>query len=318
MKHNPNPNRLRWLWVSMVAAGLATVCAWGQDVSTIEGLDYPIYVGNLVPVLDPFGRPMRGTHLAADGAFQSRVELRTTPDGIVRPPFTNGTSHVYHPLVSIDSFGNVGLNAFGRDSGLFCFSLNKRPDPNTVLFGRVYNAPTVDAATFYADSYPVAMPAAADTALVLTFREARPINTNGWAYPGDPFTVSHAELLGIDDRRTDDYDGDGFSNWHEWLAGTAPDDPDSNLSFQLVRRERDLPAPAGTDEAGEAPVRVRWRSVPGKRYQLEYVPTLLGDQVFMPVGPVVTAEPGEYEIDMLAEIPEGAVAGSYRVRLVVE
>ena len=64
-------------------------------------------------------------------------------------------------------------------------------------------------------------------------------------------------------------------------------------------------------------MRVKWQSVPGKQYRLQYVPTLIGEPVFIDVGDVVTAGDGEYEIEMLVDVPEGAVAGTFRVQLVV-
>ena len=99
------------------------------------------------------------------------------------------------------------------------------------------------------------------------------------------------------------------------LAGTAPDDPGSLLAFRSIRPD-DGPAPAGLEDS--KPVRVKWQSVPGKQYQLQYIPELLGEQEIIPVGDVVTAGDGEYEMEMLVDLPEGAVAGAFRVKLVVE
>ncbi len=321
-----NPMNKRQMMIKMQGRGLwaavllASACAWGQELTRIEGISHPLYVGNIAPVLDPLGRPLRGTHQPAGASYESRVELRISTNGIVRPPYTNGMPHPYHPLVNYDSFGNMGMNTSGRDTGLFCMALSGRPSPDVYLFARAYNAPTVEEATFYADSHAVKVPASAETQMILTFKPAQPINTNSWT--GDGFTVSHAELLGIDDGRVADYDGDGVSNWHEWLAGTAPDDPDSYLGFRLVRREIEMPVPADAQEDWSKPVRVRWQSVPGKRYQLEYVPMLTlaeGEPpVFVPVGAVVTAGESEHEIDMLIEVPADSLTGTFRIRLVVE
>lgn len=334
MKHNPNPNRLRWRLVPMVLVAMAATCAWGQegDMTSIEGLTAPLYVGNVEPVLDPFGRPMRGGSQAPDGSFRARVELRrATNIWHLVPPTTNGAAHPFNPLVSAQTVGHVGMNAHGRDSGLFCMAIQERPPTNFMVFARVYNAPTVEEATFYADSAPVRMPKATETTIVLAFAGASPINTNGWSSPDDPFTVSHAELLGIDDRRTDDYDGDGVSNWHEWLAGTAPDDPDSRLVIQMVRRETDPAVLAKEGVNLNKPVRVSWASVPGKKYRLQYVPQLAAidpdtgepyafsgdlDGDGQEDSPIVAGE-GEYQIDVWVDVKD-TPTGTFRVKLVTE
>ncbi len=54
-----------------------------------------------------------------------------------------------------------------------------------------------------------------------------------------------------------DRDGDGMSDFHEFAAGTDPDDRTSCLRT------------TGVDFRGNAPT-VRWQSVPGKRYRCEY------------------------------------------------
>ena len=68
-----------------------------------------------------------------------------------------------------------------------------------------------------------------------------------WEIDGDLDAV--ADDAGLD------RDADGFQNRHEWLAGTAPNDPDSRLGFAHV-----APGPDG-------PV-LSWNSVAGKSYAL--------------------------------------------------
>jgi hypothetical protein len=326
MKHNPNPNRLRLVVGALVALVAVAATAQTAEEDPDKSLTAPLYVGNLQPVRDPFGRPMRGIHRPDGGAFPSLVEIFTAPKSggaaappVKPPPDLNGEPNAANELLAS---GGAGMNAVG-DSGLFSipFKLRLTPLTNTMYFARVYNAPTRSAATFYSDSAPVWAPVYGSS-LVLAFGDARPINTNGWSSPDDPFTVSHAELLGIDDRRTDDYDNDGYSNWHEWLAGTAPDDPDSRLAFRLIRGEPSTRV-SGAGEAPARAMRVKWQSVPGKKYRLEYVAQLVPDPAtgldheIIPVEEVVTAGEGEYEIEMLVEeLPEDAVTGVFRVWVV--
>ena len=128
---------------------------------------------------------------------------------------------------------------------------------------------------------------------------------------GDGLNNSWEKTLGTADRAAADYDGDGMLDLHEMLAGTLPTDPGSLLEFRAIRRE------TAEDEDGEPRViRMRWQSVPGRRYQIEYVPALVDNPQFIPVGEVVTAGEGETEMELLVDLPEDAVSGTFRVKLV--
>lgn len=304
--------------LALWGVGPIPLCAQ-EDVTTVQGIGAPLYVGNRSPILDPFDRPLPGEHA---GPLRSLVELRVVHPsyGIIRPN-TNGMTHPYNPLLTPESIGGVGLNTTGKDHGLFCLVMPKRPAVGEQIFARVYNAPTAAEATFYADSKPVALPTRADSDLVLNFEAARAID---WRDDdGDGLENSWENLLGIDDRPTPDYDGDGMSDLHEWLAGTAPDDPDSNLSIRQVRRETD---PAVLSKAGvpfAKPVRVSWPSVPGKKYRLEHVPQLAaidpetGEPYVFELVREVVAGKGEYTIDVWVDV-EDSPSSTFRVKLVTE
>jgi len=277
-------------------------------------------VGNGDPVLDEYGRPMGGSNLSVDAAERSRVEVRTSTDSIIRPPSITGVAHPYNPLLSTDSVGGMGMNTVRPNSGLFCMVLSNRPPAGTKIFARVFNAPTLEEASFYADSEMSDAPASG-TSLSLTFSTATPLDDGD--DDGDGLNNSWEKAMGTDAPggvSPDDWDGDGMLDLHEMLAGTGGTDPDSLLSFRTT--EGAAPAPLGEGETVSRPVRVRWQSVPGKRYQLQYVPTLLGLQQFIPVpgvgddDNVITAGADQVEIDIIVEIPEGTIAGSFRVRLV--
>ena len=305
---------LRWCGACWSALLLAAVCAQGGIVS-------PLYVGNVSPVQDQYGRVLAGSLLVSGAATRSLVEIRTAEDGIIRPPSTNGAAHYKNPLLTPESVGGMGMNSMAADSGLFSMVFAQRPAPGTKVFARVYNAPTAAEATFYADSHVVALASSNASSLVVAFRAAMPLDPGD--DDGDGLNNSWERALGIDDRHTSDYDGDGMSDLHEMLAGTAADDPGSNLSFKLIRREPGaVPAEAGAMWSN--PVRVRWQSVPGKTYRLEHVPMLGADDpatgepyVFELIDEVV-AEEGDFEIDMLVNVPSNALAGTFRVKLVVE
>ena len=299
------------------AERLGAVLWLAAVLCAMAGTQTPLYVGNVTPVLDQYGRPMRGSPLYSEAANRYRVELRVANDGIVRPPDpTTGAGHYKNPLLETNGFNGIagmGLNAGADDAGLFCVVFPVRPAPGTQVFARVFNAPTLAEATFYADTDPLPVPAK-DESLVLVFRAAKALDPGD--DDGDGLNNSWEELLGTYDRPGPDYDGDGMPDLNEMLAGTSPTDALSLLKFQLIRRDT-VPAPLGEGGGMIKPVAVRWQSVPGKTYQLYFIPELVGEQAYITVGDPVTAAEGETEIEMLVDVEE-ADAGTFRVRLVQE
>lgn len=286
--------------------GLAAATACGE-------LMPPLYVGNLAPIRDQYGRPMRGSYLPAEAGARSRLEIRTTTIGAILPPAASGAAHPNNPLLSTNAIGGVGLNAADPNSGLFAMVFPQRPAPGTKIFARAFNAPTLEQASFYADSALVAVPSSGSS-LVLAFGPAQPLDAGD--ADGDGLANSWEKALGTDDRLTGDYDGDGMSDYHEMLAGTAADDASSLLAFRDIRPAPG-PAPAGEGGTAVKPVRVKWQSVPGKSYQLFYIPELVGEQEYIPVGGVVTAGDGQYEMELQVGVSSDAVTGAFRVKLVV-
>jgi hypothetical protein len=189
--------------------------------------------------------------------------------------------------------------------GIFAMVFPFRPATGTKIFGRAFNAPTLEEASFYADS-TVGLAPATSSSLVLTFGPVQPLDPGD--ADGDGLNNSWEKALGIDDRLTADYDGDGMSDLDEKLAGSAPDDVHSLLAFVGIHEE--------TGTAIQS-VRVSFQSVPGKKYQIEFAPSLSGERVFTPVGAVVTAGPGEYVLQTLVEVPESG-EGVFRIKLVNE
>ena len=315
----------RWA-VAWTALLTTAFCASGQGA---EGVSIPLYVGNLVPLQDEFGRPMRGSPADAAAAVRPRIEVR---QAFLHPyfqvytnlaPGLHGESSPYNPLIATTVQAGMGQNAKTANSGLFCAVFPARPTAGTRVFARAFNAPNPAEATFYADSDVVEV-TSNDASVVVKFGALKALDSAD--DDGDGLANSWEQLLGIDDRPTSDYDGDGMSDLHEMLAGTAPDDKNSKLAFRLVRSEESTQV-RGVGEPATRAVRVKWQSVPGKTYRLEYVPQLAaidpatGEPYAFELveGGEVTAGPDEYEIDLLVEdVPADVPTAMFRVKLVVE
>ena len=267
-----------------------------MSVSALNaGIIPPLYIGNTEPVIDQYGRIMNR---------EGFIELRQTTDGIIRPPTINGEAHPKNPLVSSNSFCKIGLNAISPDSGLFCIIFPYRPEQGMKIFARAYNL-HMGKALFYADSAIAISPPNYQSSLVLSFSSAKPIDTGD--NDNDGLNNSWEQLLGTYGKLTNDYDGDGMRDYHEMLAGTDPTDSESNLSFNSVYPE------FGADKKR---ISVKWLSIPGKQYQIQYSPMLPEEQVFIDVGEKVFADAGEFEKEMFLDIPSNAVKGYFRVKLI--
>ena len=235
----------------------------------------PLYVGNIKPALDEQNSPLFGTH---DGTHTNGalVEIRTAYNGLAIPPDTNGVPNV--KTILIDSCA-MGYNAAIPNSGLFCIVVPVRNSITNKVFARAYNKSTIEESTFYMETPVYDIPASHQSSLVVEFKTIRPIDSGD--DDGDGLVNSWEELLGIDDRPTSDYDGDGASDLMEMLAGTAPDDPSSIFKIKSIDRFLNHTV-------------VGWYSVPGKMYQVKNTPNLL--KPFTSTGTVVVANGGDYEL----------------------
>lgn len=294
--------------------GLVLAGAFLFALESRGGIVTSLYVGNVEPVLDEFGRPMRGSPLPAEAANRCRIEIRTTTTGVVYAPGTNGASSPYNPLLATNSVGGMGENAEVADSGLFCLSFADRPATGTRIFARIYDAPTAAEAAFYVDS-ALATVTSNGASLVLAFGEIRPLDAGD--DDGDGLNNSWERALGTYGRPTADYDEDTMSDLHEMLAGTDPTDATSLLELRGAWSENNV---AGYDPQTRL-LHVRWPAVPGKSYQLEAAARLAADPTtgappeFLPVGDVLTAGADETALDVWVDISGGDVKQLYRIRI---
>ena len=94
-----------------------------------------------------------------------------------------------------------------------------------------------------------------------------------------------------------DADGDGFSNWQEFKAGTNPNERGSLLDLRATGE-------------GSGNVRLRWPSRANRRYLVEYSESLVSP-VWKPLGSEMAGDGTDLEISA----PSGGVPRFYRVRL---
>jgi hypothetical protein len=121
---------------------------------------------------------------------------------------------------------------------------------------------------------------------------------------GDGMTNEYEVAHGLNpnsanDRNRDD-DADGFSNYIEFVAGTAAND--SNSALQVVNLE-----------PGESEMVIRFKSTPGAIYKIRYSYDLASGWSDMP-GSLMVAETAETEVTL--ESPGQATKAFYTVTLV--
>ena len=203
----------------------------------------PVLVAATQAVLDETGQPLSN----AEGDLVQFLQV----NGQVHPPALNGAPHPSNTVVFVSRIGR-GVSVSPAQAGKFSAALT--PPPAGALIARAFNAPTLEGASFYADSAPFTPngPAVLQAAFTATTNALDPADDDG-----DGVNNSWEKSLGAN-RNHPDSDGDGMSDGDEFRAGTGLTDADSALLMVRV-----IP------QAGGA-LRADWESVPGKSYQLQY------------------------------------------------
>jgi hypothetical protein len=270
--------RLRWqlrqaLTVMVVGATAWTGTGWGQD---LRRLDVTASVG----IRNADGTLLPGTNPdATTNAPACLVQiLAVGPNGLAELPALNGQPAGDDVVVATTTIGK-GMAPNLPVSGRFAASFYPSPAVGTRLYARVFNAPTVAAATRWGQSatWQVTSTGVMDVSLL-------GLGATWWAVGADP------RLL--------DSDGDGHSDYAELVANTHP--LDAAQRFELE----------GFD--GHS---VRLKGRPGRRYALERTTDELGQSVhweeIAQVGPLTVGE------DLLLHdlSPPATPQAFYRVRV---
>jgi hypothetical protein len=241
--------------------GVSCAVVW-LAMAEVQAQIIPVLtVGNTIPATDVLGRNLPGTKDEPDTA--SRVEIREVGDAIFPPdPETGEGNETKNPLFLVSYLGWLVV---GTNTGMFCETLTNRLPAGKTYFARVYDAPSVSNAIYYANS--------------TTFVDVPGSN--------DIHVVFHA-VQRVDGQADTDADGDLIPEWMELDLGTDPNDWDTdddgyNDGFEVVHgdylnpkledpREIRIRAPeyVGAGLTGEHAA--IWWTIPGVAYRLEFRP----------------------------------------------
>ncbi|HMO52176.1 MAG TPA: thrombospondin type 3 repeat-containing protein [Kiritimatiellia bacterium] len=277
--------------IAMVAA----VGLWTAPASA-QSLGVPLHFGLMEAATDEYGHLLDGTALAP-GAL---VQILAAPEGIF-PPAVDGTPDPRNPVLAEVRIGqgtDPAAGAIGKASG--SVSINRQQGNR--LFARVYNRPTAEESSFYADSTLYTNSTTAYGVFQIAgLQTTQPLDDGD--DDGDGLINSWERSLGTDPYLADS-DGDGMSDYHEMLAGTNPLDAED-----VLRMVQAIPQANGT-------VVVTWHSVPGKTYQIQHTTLDLSapEVEFEPVGVAITAEHDE-TVTVITNLP-GVGMQHFRVVLV--
>ncbi|MCS6771668.1 MAG: thrombospondin type 3 repeat-containing protein [Kiritimatiellae bacterium] len=265
-------------WITLVA-----VLGW---TAPLRALQVPLNFAITNQVFDEFGNIVPGTSAAApdfgipyvEGAI---VQILGASAGVF-PPGTNGTPHPDNPVIKTFRIGQ-GASPEEAQPGTCSGSIDTldrsvSPPTNVFIMARVFNKPSLDEASFYADSQLFQVPFYGAPSYQVFFAEvgATTNQLDPTDHDGDGLTRSWEKSYGTDPDNPDT-DGDAMIDGHEIRAGTNPLDVESLLIMVQIE-------PLAGDD-----LLLTWDAVPGKQYQLQYVEALTNGAEFVNLNDPVMA-----------------------------
>ncbi len=287
------------VWVALVLLGLFVFGPVAEAQLTM-----PLQIWASSPITDEAGKKLEGTA----GAPGDLVMVLEAQDGNIYPPASDGMPDSRNPLIRHGVTG-IGALTLPTDSNPGSFSHtvgDGRPKNDSKVFVRVFNAPTIDEATFYADSELFSVKPF-KTMIVNLEKTDQPLYRDD--KDGDGLVESWEMSLGTSDENADS-DGDSMSDGDEFAAGTDAADKNSLLAISGIAYD-DLVSKGGS---GVNQVTLAWPSVTGKRYRVQFTADNLADHPqFSDVGSVITATSDFTTIAV--DVDEQKESGMYRIRL---
>ncbi len=287
----------------LLAGALALWWGAGLAQAQVPALGPPLHIGMTNGLLNEFGHPLRGVspsaaqygHTPVPGEI---VQILRVTNGLF-PPAVDGTPDPQNELLYEGRVGD-GMDPGAGATAQFGMSMPKRPSGGQVV-ARVFNKDSLAASSFYTDSQVFYVDPSFNYAFIPSFSQTlQPMDT---ADPDGDGLINSWEKSLTSNPNDADSDGDGVGDVQEWRAGTQLTNSQSRLVMVELTPQSDVT------------MGVRWDSVPGKAYQVEFRP---GD-LLTPSGPyadvsgVITALT---EVTTTTVTNAPANAGHYRVRLV--
>lgn len=255
-------------------------------VSAAHGIQIPLSFAITNSVQNEFGDVLPGTP-SISPAFGvpyvqgALIQILDVSAGVY-PPDTNGVPHPSNSVVLATRIGE-GVDPQLTISGMSSGSIDSydRGDPsktNFFILARVFNKPTLDDASFYADSQMFNVPVYGTDSykVFFPFVQATTNELDTSDSDDDGLSRSWEKSYGTDSDNPDT-DNDGMIDGHEIRAGTDPLDVDSLLIMVKLQPH------TGNN------LLLTWDSVPGKTYQVQYVEALTNNATFVNINAPVSA-----------------------------
>ncbi len=240
-----------------------------------------LIIGVSGKVLDEYGNDLIGSAMN-DPSECDVVHILWATNGIF-VPHEDGTPNEENPVMQAAFIGSE--TCLGLDSpSIFAVTIpgGGQINPSTPFFVRVYNASTVEEATFYADSPLLNNIGDENLGRIIV------------TIPATTQAVNPEYAAGLDS------DGDGMSDAQEMLAGTNPNDSGSLLSVQM------------SYQSGEI---LQWAGVAGKVYSVQQNLSTLTEPEWTDITTVTAEADGLLQV----EFPDNhADRAYYRIRLVTQ
>jgi len=274
-------------------------CVWALMLApaAVRGqLIVPLGFGNEEGIVDEYGNLLPGTAMNPG----TLIQLLRANDGI-HPPGLDGTPHTNNPVLIEVYMGN-GTDINAGPLGLFAGQLEINRSEVNLIFARIFNGTNLASSSFFAHSQ-IYQPPLDEFGYFVVSASQTSIQLDPADDDNDGLSNSWEKSLGSNPL-VPDTDGDGISDYHEFLAGTKL--LDVNDYLQMV----ELIKIAGND------MLVQWSSVPGKNYLVEYATNNLREAGIQYLAPFVPIAAVTNEASLI--FTNGALLENphFRVRLV--